>query len=258
MAIFTTTTSTTSDGIGGGGGGGAGGSTTEAGYQLQGADHHHHQHQHELILGSADPLLGVRSSPSSSSSIIASSLSPPQISIPSPALSPVRPSTPSPTPSILSTLMDLSFSDSIHHTAAVAAAAGLTTPTKAAPTNMTFLSEILEEETTGSLLQTPPRPVSPPRSSSRYLAEAAGDLSLSSWALSFDSPLKSSHGGPAGLLSGVTASTSSLLHSEDSQTSIISTSSEVDRQLTAMMNENSLDFTSTFRQLAKHVTSGEP
>jgi hypothetical protein len=25
-----------------------------------------------------------------------------------------------------------------------------------------------------------------------------------------------------------------------------------------MMNENSIDFTSTFRQLAKHVTSGEP
>jgi hypothetical protein len=33
---------------------------------------------------------------------------------------------------------------------------------------------------------------------------------------------------------------------------------QVDRQLTAMMNENSIDFTSTFRQLAKHVTSGEP
>ena len=32
---------------------------------------------------------------------------------------------------------------------------------------------------------------------------------------------------------------------------------QVDRQLTAMMNENSLDFTSTFRQLAKHVTSND-
>jgi len=45
------------------------------------------------------------------------------------------------------------------------------------------------------------------------------------------------------------------MQNEDSQASIISTNSEVDRQLTAMMNENSLDFTSKFRQLAKHVTS---
>ena len=174
--------------------------------------HQHYQQQQELILTTAGPLL---------SAAAASSLSPPQISIASPALSPVRGrDTPSPTPS-LSALMDLSFSESLVNSHHLAAAASLATPPKTGGggvANLTFLSDILSEDT-NSLLHTPPRPSTPSRPPSRYLTDSAGDLSLSSWALSFDSPLK---GGP-----GVGSSGVSLLHSEDSQTSIISTSSEV-------------------------------
>lgn len=164
--------------------------------------------------------------------------SPPQICIPSPGLSPVRrspsptivlpslPRSPSPTPSF-SSFMDISFPDSVP-----------VTPTKADQ----FLAMMDE----GSLLHTPPRATSPtraPTSPSRCLADSA-DMSLTSWALNFESPLKHNIN-------------HSVMHNEDSQASIISNSSEVDRQVTAMMNENSLDFTSTFRQLAKHVTSSD-
>jgi hypothetical protein len=186
--------------------------------------------------------------PQMSSSVSSSSaLSPPQISIPSPALSPVRPNTPSPTPS-LSSLMDLSFSDSIHQSAAMAAAAGgLTTPTKGV--SLTFLSDILTEDT-NSLLHTPPRPSTPTSSRvpSRYLTDTTGDLSLSSWALSFESPLKSSSS-QGGLIG---SSSVSLLHSEDSQTSIISTSSEVncDSVLTKLKNTGIIpNFPAVFRIL---------
>jgi hypothetical protein len=142
-------------------------------------------------------------------------LSPPQISIPSPALSPVRRDTPSPTPS-LSSLMDLSFSDSVISSAATVAALGLSTPPKnGAGRNLTFLTDIFVEDS-NSLLHTPPRPSTPTRPPSRFLADPAADLSLSSWALSFDSPLK-----------GGNVSAGPLLHTEDSQASIISTSSEV-------------------------------
>lgn len=155
--------------------------------------------------------------------------SPPQLHIPSPAMSPapdhlesvlsvdnVRPRTPSPSPSLMDcSLMDISFPDSTP-----------VTPHKA--------DQWLMDD--NSLLNTPMRVTSPP-SSEVNLSE---DISLTPWNLNFDSPLKNSQ---------------IFNHNEDSQTSIISTSSEVDRQLTAMMNENSMDFTSKFRQLAKHVTS---
>ena len=67
-----------------------------------------------------------------------------------------------------------------------------------------------------------------------------------------------------------------LPFNEDSQSSTISTVSEVnagamtclekiiflcaqvDRQLNAMMSENSIDFTSKFAKLAKHVASTDP
>ena len=120
--------------------------------------------------------------------------SPPQICIPSPALSPAR-RTPSPTPSF-SSLMDLSFPESAPVT----------------PAKDQYLS-ILDE---GSLLHTPPRPSTPnPTSPSRCLVDSS-DLSLTSWALSFESPLKHSSGsGPP------------PLHNDDSQASTISTNSEV-------------------------------
>jgi hypothetical protein len=181
-----------------------------------------HQQHHTLFLSAppsaaAGPMLGS-----------AASLSPPQISIPSPALSPIRcrDETPSPTPS-LSALMDLSFSDAMvggggggHSSVGL-----LSTPTKnGGGGNLTFLSDLLVEDS-NSLLHTPPRPSTPLRPPSRYLAEPGGtELSLSSWALSFDSPLKG--GGPGGT-SGGGGGGGTLLHSEDSQASIISTSSEV-------------------------------
>jgi len=87
-----------------------------------------------------------------------------------------------------------------------------------------------------SLLQTPPRPAPSPCPS------FSQDLSISSWSLNFDSPLKNL----------------SLPFNEDSQNSTISTVSEVDRQITAMMCENSIDFTSKFAKLAKHVDSTDP
>jgi len=149
--------------------------------------------------------------------------SPPQICIPSPALSPAR-ECPSPTPSF-SALMDISFNESAP-----------ATPTKA-DNFMAMMDD-------SSLLHTPPRRSSPaPTSPSRCLADSA-DISLNSWALNFESPSKQS-------------SVSVMQHNEDSQASVISTDSEVDRQLTAMMNENSMDFTSTFRALAKHVASSD-
>jgi len=155
--------------------------------------------------------------------------SPPLLHIPSPAMSPapdhmesvlsadnVGPRTPSPSPSLMDcSLMDISFPDSTP-----------VTPHKA--------DQWLMDD--NSLLNTPMRVTSPP-SSEVNLSE---DISLTPWNLNFESPLKHSQ---------------IFNHNEDSQTSIISTSSEVDRQFSAMMNENSIDFTSKFRQLAKHVTS---
>ena len=118
--------------------------------------------------------------------------SPPQICIPSPALSPVR-RTPSPTPSF-SSLMDISFPESAPVT----------------PSKDQFMS-LMDE---GSLLHTPPRPSTPnPSSPSRCLTDSA-DLSLTSWALNFESPVKLSSGPPN-------------LHNDDSQASTISTNSEV-------------------------------
>ena len=153
--------------------------------------------------------------------------SPPQISIPSPAMSPSHhhhtdtlssaallsavphgitslshspspqpPRTPSPTPS-LSSLMDLSFSESTSTTSMQTNKHHDTPPEP-------FLSMI--EDT--SLLNTPIRVSSPP-SSDVNLSE---DISLTPWGLSFDSPLKQG---------------SILNHNDDSQTSIISTNSEV-------------------------------
>jgi len=139
--------------------------------------------------------------------------SPPQISIPSP----VRRS-PSPTPSF-SCLMDMTFESNPE------------TPTK--PEN--FLS--MYHETENSLLQTPPRP--PPTPSPSHCLQDSQDISLSSWSLNFESPMKSI--------------SIPISFNEDSQNSTISTSSEVDRQLNAMMSENSIDFTSKFARLAKHV-----
>ena len=156
--------------------------------------------------------------------------SPPQISIPSPAMSPSHhhhtdtlttsallsavphgitaltssssspqpPRTPSPTPS-LSSLMDLSFSESTS-TTSMQMQTNKHQETPPEP----FLSMI--EDT--SLLNTPIRVSSPP-SSHVNLSE---DISLTPWGLSFDSPLKQG---------------SILNHNDDSQTSIISTNSEV-------------------------------
>ena len=121
--------------------------------------------------------------------------SPPQICIPSPA--PSR-RTPSPTPS-LSALMDI-FPESAP-----------TTPNK----SDNFMHHMMDE---GSLLQTPPRALSPgqgPTSPSRCLADSA-DVSLTSWSLNFDSPIKQS-----------ASALSVIHHNDDSQTSTISTNSEV-------------------------------
>jgi hypothetical protein len=135
--------------------------------------------------------------------------SPPQICIPSPAISPPRRS-PSPTPSF-SCLMDMSFSESAPST----------------PSKDQFMSMMDE----GSLLHTPPRPSSPaPTSPSRCLTES-GDLSLTSWALSFDSPVKNSPFSSSSFPSSSSSSASAPnLHNDDSQASTISTNSEVDRQ----------------------------
>lgn len=126
---------------------------------------------------------------------------------------------PSPTPSF-STFMDMSF-DSV----------GQKTPTKNQDQFLTMY-----HDGDSSLLQTPPRPAPSPCPS------FSQDLSISSWSLNFDSPLKNL----------------SLPFNEDSQNSTISTVSEVDRQITAMMCENSIDFTSKFAKLAKHVDSTDP
>lgn len=142
--------------------------------------------------------------------------SPPQISIPSPRRSP------SPTPSF-SCLMDMTFESAP------------STPTK--PDN--FLN--IYNETENSLLQTPPRP--PPTPSPSRCLQDSQDLSLSSWGLSFESPMKSI--------------SIPMSFSEDSQNSTISTSSEVDRQLNAMMSENSVDFTGKFARLVKHVAGAD-
>jgi len=143
--------------------------------------------------------------------------SPPQLSIPSPRRSP------SPTPSF-SCLLDLSYPDSAP-----------STPTKSNQESL-YLMYNGDGDTNSSLLQTPPRPAPTP-SPSRCLQDSQ-DLSLSSWSLNFESPIKSLSHAPLG-------------YSEDSQ---CSNSSEVDRQLNAMMCENSLDFTSKFARLAKHVS----
>ena len=116
--------------------------------------------------------------------------SPPQISIPSPSRR-----SPSPTPSF-SCLMDMTFESAP------------ATPTK----SDNFLN--IYNETENSLLQTPPRP--PPTPSPSRCLQDSQDLSLSSWALSFESPMKSI--------------SIPINFNEDSQNSTISTSSEVDRK----------------------------
>merc|ERR1719336_923535 len=116
--------------------------------------------------------------------------SPPQISIPSPSRR-----SPSPTPSF-SCLMDMTFESAP------------ATPTK----SDNFLN--IYNETENSLLQTPPRP--PPTPSPSRCLQDSQDLSLSSWSLSFESPIKS-------------LSTAPIFNNDDSQSSTISTSSEVDR-----------------------------
>ena len=113
--------------------------------------------------------------------------SPPQISIPSP-----NRRSPSPTPSF-SCLMDMTFESAP------------ATPSK--PDN--FLS--IYNETENSLLQTPPRP--PPTPSPSRCLQDSQDLSLSSWSLNFESPMKSI--------------SIPINFNEDSQNSTISTSSEV-------------------------------
>merc|ERR1719336_2724630 len=128
---------------------------------------------------------------------------------------------PSPTPSF-SAFMDMSFdSNSCQRT-----------PTKSDQ----FLAIYNDNE--NSLLQTPPRPAPSPSPG------FGQDLSMSNWSLNFESPMKNL--------------SLPLPFSEDSQSSTISTVSEVDRQLNAMMSENSIDFTSKFAKLAKHVDSTEP
>lgn len=155
--------------------------------------------------------------------------SPPQIHIPSPAPSPAHRRTPSPTPSLSS------FLDCFPSTPQPP-----TTPNKSDQ----FLA--MYEGGDSSLLQTPPRPAAtPPTSPSRCLADS-NDVSLGSWslgALSFESPMKQISG--------------QIPPSEDSQTSVISNSSEVERAVNAMMNENSVDFTASFRQLVKQCNSSD-
>ena len=121
--------------------------------------------------------------------------SPPQISIPSPLRSP-----PSPTPS-LSCLMDLTFESAP------------TTPTKPDSGQGGEGGSWLYGDGENSCLQTPPRPAPTP-SPSRCLQDSQ-DISLSSWSLTFDSPVKSI--------------SIPLPFNEDSQNSTISTSSEVKR-----------------------------
>jgi len=154
--------------------------------------------------------------------------SPPQIHIPSPAPSPAHRRTPSPTPSLSS------FLDCFPSTPNPP-----TTPNK----NDQFLAMY---EGDSSLLQTPPRPAAtPPTSPSRCLADS-NDVSLGAWSLgslSFESPIKQISG--------------QIPPSEDSQNSVISNSSEVERMVNTMMNENSVDFTATFRQLVKQCNSSD-
>ena len=105
-----------------------------------------------------------------------------------------------------------------------------------------FLDSVLENSNSNDLLQTPRRhspPPSPPGGMSEH--SWLPELSLSSFLGSLPTE------------NGATESPSKMLsHAEDS---IQSTGSEVDRQLTMMLNENSLDFTSKFAHLASALNS---
>ena len=106
-----------------------------------------------------------------------------------------------------------------------------------------FLDSVLENSN-NSLLQTPRRSSPPP--------SPPGGLSEHSWLpelslTSFFNTLPSSSASAA-------ESRMMLAHHEDS---IQSTASEVDRQLTMMLNENSLDFSSKFAHLASALNSAD-
>lgn len=190
--------------------------------------------QHHILVGPAPIMVAAPHENEPTSSIQLHNItstnqppSPPQIHIPSPAPSPAHRRTPSPTPSLNS------FLDCFPSTPQPP-----TTPNKSDQ----FLA--MFEGGDSSLLQTPPRPAgTPPTSPSRCLADS-NDVSLGSWslgALSFESPMKQISG--------------QIPPSEDSQTSVISNSSEVERVVNSMMNENSVDFTAQFRQLVKQCNN---
>ncbi len=107
-----------------------------------------------------------------------------------------------------------------------------------------FLDSVLENSNS-SLLQTPRRhspPPSPPGGMSEH--SWLPDLSLSSFLGSLPTD--------GGVGNNESPSKMLMSHQEDS---IQSTGSEVDRQLSMMLNENSLDFTSKFAHLASALNS---
>ena len=107
-----------------------------------------------------------------------------------------------------------------------------------------FLDSVLENSNS-SLLQTPRRhspPPSPPGGMSEH--SWLPDLSLSSFLGSLPTD--------GGVGNNESPSKMLMSHQEDS---IQSTGSEVDRQLSMMLNENSLDFTSKFAHLTSALNS---
>lgn len=104
-----------------------------------------------------------------------------------------------------------------------------------------FLDSVLENSS-NSLLQTPRRSSPPP--------SPPGGLSEHSWLPELS--LTSFFGSLPSSSASAAESRMMLAHHEDS---IQSTASEVDRQLTMMLNENSLDFSSKFAHLASALNS---
>ncbi len=149
-----------------------------------------------------DTTTGENGHPSSeilSGAAAASQESPPQISIPSPSRR-----SPSPTPSF-SSFMDMSFES-----------VGQRTPTK----SDTFLNVYDNEN---SLLETPTRPSPSPSPGFSHQ-----DLSMSSWSLNFESPMKNL--------------SLPLPFNEDSQSSTISTVSEVRTRTIIFLSDLKLIF----------------
>ena len=108
-----------------------------------------------------------------------------------------------------------------------------------------FLDSVLENSNSSDLLQTPRRHSPPPSPPGGMIEHSwLPELSLSSFLGSLPTDNN-----------GLTESPSKLLsHADDS---IQSTGSEVDRQLTLMLNENSFDFTSKFARLASALNSSD-